>query len=914
MAPHRLEKDKRFKAILSKDLQKHIAEFPSPKSLGEVAASRCEETDSIATALWNLCTRLRRKSESDSPRDVPAILLTARVFAFILLGCALEAGKGDTANVVRCMRVGIKAAKNCISRNYYEYALKVLEKIASFEDKLKQPDADISAGDGEVHARLTAEYYILRTSLAWRQNQLDMAEHMFKKSMSCQQCFDPNTAESLADVLFELGKDLLVKREYLIAVKWLERSYHVLSSQELDKLSSNASELRLSIAESLIKANLAVQDSDATQKAQDLLATLENDMGDKMVVLLLKLEILSGTPDEIFDSSAYCDILQRMIRSGMLSESKFSLIMYHIRKLNDKSPSLACKALDEFLPQVLRHGSEHELWIEKVIVTRIWMTMNQKDGLEDHILLNRIFSLVLSDLQKPIASAATLAAHTLLWKRIESTYAQSQYDNTENWCRVAMHKIFETSGEINFGRITRKLLLCALAKQDFNAGRDIWGAMTDATRSEPMTRFLMYKIAIRCNEVEFAAECLNLVSHQALDDPTLLYACVLDAQQIGNKSQALAALQLVLDKHRYTSAANVHLPSLIRLTIKLSCSILDETTEISAAEASDANVERLCKLFEGAIHAVKKPPTVKSENIWTVLELDWFSKNSYNLAIKHMPTWHPRHLVRMLTCCIDFINRHPDDAGTQLSEDLSLRKMFCEFSITTALVALARGEDDIELSLQEYLRLRKHVESYDALLQEKLPKMPERPYQDLLQKLSILLAFDFEAVCQLKNWNALSEIIAKAEACKNAKAYEIMADCILCANPPTEVLITTLKKIINSSWELETLNGIKLAKYMRCLFQVCLSSNPDVAEDLLEQIESLARECGETEQPYPAEELEWVITRAFNHAIDLYCNEQDEKCKSWGAKALSLAHHCADSGDLRRLLESKWAGLIFDSG
>jgi hypothetical protein len=185
----------------------------------------------------------------------------------------------------------------------------------------------------------------------------------------------------------------------------------------LDKLSSNASELRLSIAESLIKANLAVQDSDATQKAQDLLATLENDMGDKMVVLLLKLEILSGTPDEIFDSSAYCDILQRMIRSGMLSESKFSLIMYHIRKLNDKSPSLACKALDEFLPPVLRRGSEHELWIEKVIVTRIWMTMNQKDGLEDHILLNRIFSLVLSDLQKPIASAATLAAHTVSSKR-----------------------------------------------------------------------------------------------------------------------------------------------------------------------------------------------------------------------------------------------------------------------------------------------------------------------------------------------------------------------------------------------------------------------------------------------------------------------------------------------------------------
>jgi hypothetical protein len=64
--------------------------------------------------LWNLCTRLRRNYDLDKPQEVPIILLVTRVFAFLLLDCALESGKGGTDSLLRVMKVGIKAAKNCI--------------------------------------------------------------------------------------------------------------------------------------------------------------------------------------------------------------------------------------------------------------------------------------------------------------------------------------------------------------------------------------------------------------------------------------------------------------------------------------------------------------------------------------------------------------------------------------------------------------------------------------------------------------------------------------------------------------------------------------------------------------------------------------------------------------------------------
>jgi hypothetical protein len=176
----------------------------------------------------------------------------------------------------------------------------------------------------------------------------------------------------------------------------------------------------------------------------------------------------------------------------------------------------------------------------------------------------------------------------------------------------------------------------------------------------------------------------------------------------------------------------------------------------------------------------------KSEALWTVAELDWFSKNSYNLSIRYLSTWSPPNSLRMLQCCIAFIDQYPTDISEQVSDDLSLRKMFCEFAAATALIALARAEDIVETQLQHYLNIRKHVASFDTLLQDKLAKMEEGPAQDLLQKLSVLLAFDFEAACQLKAWNDLGEILGKAEVCKEMRIYELMADCILVSKAPTE--------------------------------------------------------------------------------------------------------------------------------
>ena len=54
-----------------------------------------------------------------------------------------------------------------------------------------------------------------------------------------------------------------------------------------------------------------------------------------------------------------------------------------------------------------------------------------------------------------------------------------------------------------------------------------------------------------------------------------------------------------------------------------------------------------------------------------------------------------------------------------------------------------------------------------------------------------------------------------------------------------------MKKIVNEAWSLEEVDSVRLAKYMRCMFQLALSDNTEVAEQLLDQIQDHTEQTAE---------------------------------------------------------------------
>jgi hypothetical protein len=86
---------------------------------------------------------------------------------------------------------------------------------------------------------------------------MDTAEHMFTKCKHLTSTLTPTSAEALADLLYEIGKDTLTKCNYESAIRWLERAYDILGEQNLEMLSPEASELRLTIMHSIGIRSLA---------------------------------------------------------------------------------------------------------------------------------------------------------------------------------------------------------------------------------------------------------------------------------------------------------------------------------------------------------------------------------------------------------------------------------------------------------------------------------------------------------------------------------------------------------------------------------------------------------------------------------------------------------------------------------
>lgn len=192
----------------------------------------------------------------------------------------------------------------------------------------------------------------------------------------------------------------------------------------------------------------------------------------------------------------------------------------------------------------------------------------------------------------------------------------------------------------------------------------------------------------------------------------------------------------------------------------------------------------------------KAPKDADGKKLFDVKELEWFCQNAYNLGVKNAGDWCLQNTVSILTVCVSLIDEFPEGIAAAVAGDLSLRSIFCHFIMSSALASLARAQDDVEVQLQDYLILRRHVAAADKEIQQRLRcgSLDEVSKKDLLTKLAQLLAFDFEAAAALKEYKSLREIVVKASQCEDLESFKAMADCALRSQLPTEGLSSTISE------------------------------------------------------------------------------------------------------------------------
>ena len=110
---------------------------------------------------------------------------------------------------------------------------------------------------------------------------------------------------------------------------------------------------------------------------------------------------------------------------------------------------------------------------------------------------------------------------------------------------------------------------------------------------------------------------------------------------------------------------------------------------------------------------LKREQRTQAAEAFSVSELNWFSRNIYNLSLKVCASWKPQHTLRLLRCCIQvsgavhcrfrenklipfqFIDQYPELDGESV-HDLDSRRLYCDFLCVSLLIVEARAEDSIE--------------------------------------------------------------------------------------------------------------------------------------------------------------------------------------------------------------------------
>uniref|UniRef100_A0A4E9DZ94 Protein ZIP4 homolog n=1 Tax=Gibberella zeae TaxID=5518 RepID=A0A4E9DZ94_GIBZA len=419
-----------------------------------------------------------------------------------------------------------------------------------------------------------------------------------------------------------------------------------------------------------------------------------------------------------------------------------------------------------------------------------------------------------------------------------------------------------------------------------------FNTMPKDIQDEPLTRYLMFKVALMSWNHELGRQCIEYLGKmpdksQCRD---IIYACVRDAQNAGDRMMTLETLKAATETFDMEGASTSNLPSLFRCAIRLVHLI--ETPQDEDADGVPELAEDTCCMFERAAeHAKLDPKDEEGAKIFTVPELHWFRKNAYNIAC------------------------YPPDISSDDVSSIRLMTARCHFVIAAALISQARTEDEVDERLQRYLEVRYHISVFDTFFTDHVRNNPKSGiYPDLLVKMSTLFVFDFESAVCLKQWDDSSEIVRKATICKDEIMYKAMADCLLRSEAPGNVVYGTMRLIINEIYLLEGFDNERLAKYIRCLFKAILPLDDRLALQVIEQAVKVAREGSQVQTPFPADDLDYIVAATFNHAIDISGRGDEGLCQQWALKALELAEYMDDGGDMRDSLRERAAEMGLSKG
>lgn len=186
-----------------------------------------------------------------------------------------------------------------------------------------------------------------------------------------------------------------------------------------------------------------------------------------------------------------------------------------------------------------------------------------------------------------------------MWQKLDASYRGKDFAAVELWCQAALHPFLLNGGEGAQGKFGRKLILCAIARADHDAALLAFQNMPELVQNEALTRYLMFKVSLISWDHELGCQSIEHLNKMTCSGQSqdMLYACIREAQQVGDKLCALAALKAIAGRCDSGPRLLPNFPSILRCTIRLIHMIKSQEGEQQPCPEPGLS-EDTCSLFE----------------------------------------------------------------------------------------------------------------------------------------------------------------------------------------------------------------------------------------------------------------------------------------------------------------------------
>ncbi|OAA52867.1 Meiosis specific protein SPO22 [Cordyceps fumosorosea ARSEF 2679] len=298
------------------------ANDPSQFPVGTLAQDTAHQLESIGRRIWN--TFLRKQGgvfDEERSRSELRFCLRARLFGYLLLGIGLvqrpEANAAQSTAYL--IRLGLALSKVCIKHSDLGSARIALQKITEY---LSCRSGCISPAGGDnavIRQSDHACYYILRIALSWKDDRLDLAEHMYAKATQHTPYIDTGTRMTLVHVLTQIGESIVAKSNPLDAAPWFRRAAaesRAYSDNNRDTLGTEADmrthqQTQLKAHWGLVQCLAGLKSREPLQEALSVVQAAQAEFGERRIEVLEMLVAVQTAQGNATD--ALTDLLEGLL-------------------------------------------------------------------------------------------------------------------------------------------------------------------------------------------------------------------------------------------------------------------------------------------------------------------------------------------------------------------------------------------------------------------------------------------------------------------------------------------------------------------------------------------------------------------------------------------------------------------------